>query len=270
MMVVCGFENGPLGPQVALARRLGATHVELYPRWAAPPDPTPLGQELRDAGLTVWSAHGPWDSEAWHASRIDLGSLDPRLRSAAVQDIVAAVDWLATAGGRCLVVHPGVLSEAADEFARRDALLASLRELGGIAEQRHLRICVENMPPGCFPGSRMTDLSAIVTELDAAHVGLCLDTGHAHLVAGVGESTRAAGSRLWTTHVHDNSGQRDEHLAPGLGTLPWPELRAALDEIAYHGPIMLECPRYFREHPEVVTVDLVARLNGLCTIGDGS
>jgi sugar phosphate isomerase/epimerase len=114
-------------------------------------------------------------------------------------------------------------------------------------------ICVENMPPGVSPGSNMEDLSALVEELANPQIKLAIDTGHAQLTSGPVAETRAAGMRLATTHVHDNDGRRDLHLPPGEGVIDWQSWRSALDEIDYHGPILLECIRELRKDPSRLT-----------------
>src|SRR5437867_1025442 len=87
IMIVCGYEQHPLADQLEVAKRLVASHVELYPRWGMAPDPAAIGRQVRDAGLTVWSAHGPWGSEAWRAGRVDLGSVDAVRRRDSVADV---------------------------------------------------------------------------------------------------------------------------------------------------------------------------------------
>jgi sugar phosphate isomerase/epimerase len=263
-MVVCGYDQHSLSDQLLVARRLGATYVELYPKWAIAPDAAATARQARDTGLEVWSAHGPWGNESWSNSRVDLASADGATRRNAVSDVRRAIEWLAAAGGRCLVVHPGVLSQAAEFDERRVALIESLHELAAVAADCSVWLCVENMPRGSFPGSFTRDNASIVRELAASHVGLCLDTGHANIMAEVGSETRAAGDLLCTTHVHDNDGQRDSHRLPGLGTVHWPDFTAALDEIAYNGVIMLECPRFMRENMHLLNDDLRSRLADLC------
>ena len=44
-------------------------------------------------------------------------------------------------------------------------------------------VCVENMPPGVHPGSRMAELAELLRELDHPQLALALDTGHANLTA---------------------------------------------------------------------------------------
>lgn len=264
IMIVCGYEQPSVAEQLEVARRLGASHVELYARWATAPEPAAIARQVRDAGLEVWSAHGPWGAETWSGGRVDLASPDDDERRDAVSDVCQAIEWLAAAGGRCLVVHPGVLSDPADFDRRRAALVQSLTELAALAAERALHVCVENLPHGSYPGSFTADNAAIVRELAASHIGLCLDTGHANIMADVASEARAARGLLRTTHVHDNDGQRDSHQLPGDGTVRWNEFSAALAEIGYEGVVMIECPRALREHPELVTDELRDRLAAIC------
>src|SRR5205807_2265960 len=120
--------------------------------------------------------------------------------------------------------------------------------------------CVENMPPGVHPGSRMADLAELVAELDQPELALALDTGHAQLNASPHEETLATGGLLRTTHVHDNNGRQDTHEPPGLGTIDWNAWVEALDSVGYRGPIMLECIRHLRQSPESLNETLLALL----------
>jgi sugar phosphate isomerase/epimerase len=264
IMIVCGYEQHSLADQLQIARRLEASYVEFYPRWATAPGPQAIGRLVRDFGLDVWSAHGPWGNETWSDGRVDLASLDGEMRRRSVTDVRRAIEWLAATGGRCLVVHPGVLSDANDFDRRRSALVESLSELAPVAANHAIWLCVENLPRGSFPGSYTSDNASIVRELAASHVGLCLDTGHANIMADVGSEAREAGTLLRTTHVHDNDGQRDSHLLPGLGSIRWPEFSSALTEIDYDGVIMLECPRFMRDNLHLLNDELRDRLAVLC------
>jgi sugar phosphate isomerase/epimerase len=185
-----------------------------------------------------------------------------------VDDLICCIDWLQTAGGTCLVVHPGGLSAPTEAAVRREALAASLVRLAEHARGTQVILCVENMPPGVHPGSRMADLVALVAELDHPHLALALDTGHAHLSADLGSETTAAGRHLRTTHVHDNNGKQDSHEPPGIGTIRWEGWTRALDAIGYRGPIMLECIRHLRRHPDLIQAPLLDLLRRLTTGGE--
>jgi sugar phosphate isomerase/epimerase len=75
----------------------------------------------------------------------------------------------------------------------------------------------------------------------AENLGFCVDTGHAALGdLGAARAVRLAGSRLYTTHLQDNWGKRDDHLPPGRGSIAWAEVFAALEEVGYARTLMLE------------------------------
>jgi sugar phosphate isomerase/epimerase len=256
-MVVYGYPKAPFDAELDLAAWIGAEVLEILPLWKARPDPAPLARWAGDRGLAVHSAHGCWGGQSIRADRVDLGSTSPAVQEASVDDLKLCVDWLATAGGRVLVVHPGGLSDEADREPRRDALARGLSALADHARGTGVVVAVENMPPGVHPGSRMGDLADLVRELDRPELGLTLDVAHAHLSADVASETLAAGALLTTTHVHDNDGRSDSHHPPGRGTIDWPSWFEALDAVAYEGPIVLECIRRIREdrssyRPEVL------------------
>jgi sugar phosphate isomerase/epimerase len=250
-MITYGYPDIELADELTLAARLGASMLEILPEWRQFPDPALAQRQVADRGLSIHSAHGCWGGRTIRASRVDLGATDPAVRRESVDDLKRCVDWLAEAGGTCLVVHPGGLSDPADRAARRSALARGLLELGehALAAGSSVRICVENMPPGVHPGSRMTDLGELLRELAHPRLALALDTGHGNLTAGTAEETLAAGALLATTHVHDNNGRQDAHEPPGRGTIDWPAWGRALDTIGYTGPIMLECIRALRQDP---------------------
>jgi sugar phosphate isomerase/epimerase len=263
-MVAYGFPRGDVRGDLAIAGRLGATHLEILPDWSSLPDPLVIRRLAEDSGFTIHSAHGCWGSRSIRAKRVDLADFDDGGRAESVDDIKRCIDWLAEAGGRCLVVHPGGLSTEEESPGRRRVLLQSLRELSGHAESTQICVCVENMPPGVCPGSRMADIAEIVAQVDRPSIALAVDTGHANIRSSAAEETLASGTLLRTTHVHDNDGRRDTHEPPGLGTADWDGWVDSLDRVAYEGPIMLECIRRLRERPELLTAEFSERLKRLC------
>jgi sugar phosphate isomerase/epimerase len=262
-MVAYGFARGHIDTDLALALRLGARWLEILPDWRAWPNATDLRTRVADAGLIVHSAHGCWGGQTIQADRVDLGHPDPAAQRPGLDDLKRCIDWLSEAGGTCLVVHPGGLSDPEQTVARREALGRGLLELADHARGSGVILCVENMPPGVHPGSRMADLAALLHELDRPELALAIDTGHANLNATAADETLAAGSQLRTTHVHDNNGRQDAHEPPGLGTVDWNAWVNALDAIGYTGPILLECIRHLRTNPESLNEPLLELLDRL-------
>jgi len=259
-MITYGYKGLCLDAELDLAQRLGAEVLEILPDWRAFPDAGVVRQAVADRGLSIHSAHGCWGGRAIKASRVDLGETDASVYRESADDLKRCIDWLQEAGGTFLVVHPGGLSLAASRTARRASLARGLTELADHAEGSRVVVCVENMPPGVHPGSLMGELHELLAELDRPGLALALDTGHAHLSADLRAETAAAGSRLATTHVHDNDGRSDTHDAPGRGTIDWIDWAIALDRIGYRGPIMLECIRQLRENPGLFCPEVLAPL----------
>jgi sugar phosphate isomerase/epimerase len=265
-MVAYGFPAGDIADDLSIAKRLGATVLEILPDWRSFPDPETLRRRVMEAGLTVHSAHGCWGGQAIRAPRVDLADTDERTRLRSIDDLKRCVEWLGIAGGSCLVVHPGGLSESEHAEARRAALVRSLADLAGHAKGTGVVLCAENMPPGVHPGSRMHDIAAVVAELALVEVALTVDTGHANITSSAGEETLAAEGWLRTTHVHDNDGRQDTHLPPGMGTVDWNGWLAALDAIDYRGPVILECIRHLRREPDSISDALLALLKSLTVV----
>ena len=259
-MIVHGYPRGDVAVDLAIAARLAAELVEILPLWSAYPDPHEIRSRVADAGMAIHSAHGCWGGQSIQASRVDLGSIDPATWAASLDDLRRCVDWLEAAGGSFLVVHPGGLSDPEDSESRARALSAGLVALADHAAGTRVTLCVENMPPGVHPGSKMGDLHRIVAELAHPGIALVLDTGHAQISGDLGTETLAAGRLLRTTHVHDNDGRQDSHRPPGLGSVDWGSWVAGLDAIGYRGPIVLECIRHLREKPESLDDDLLSLL----------
>jgi sugar phosphate isomerase/epimerase len=248
-MVTYGYPDIELDAELSLANRFGATVLEILPEWSRFPDPVVARERAAGRGLSIHSAHGCWGGRSIRAARVDLGSTDRSTHEESILDLKRCVDWLEQAGGLCLVVHPGGLSDPSDFDVRRAALARGLVKLAEHARGTQITVCVENLPPGVHPGSRMPDLARLLEELGQPELALALDTGHANMGAGAAAETLAAGALLATTHVHDNDARQDTHEPPGHGTVDWPDWGRALDSIGYRGPIVLECIRRLRNDP---------------------
>jgi sugar phosphate isomerase/epimerase len=264
-MVTYGYPDIDFDAELSVAIQLGATLLEILPEWSLFPDPGLVRERAAARGLSIHSAHGCWGGRSIRARRVDLGTTDPSAHQESVDDLKRCIDWLREAGGKCLVVHPGGLSDPSEHDERRYALARGLLKLAEHARGADILVCLENMPPGVHPGSRMSDLALLLEELGQPELALALDTGHANLGAGACAETRAAGMLLATTHVHDNNGRQDSHEPPGHGTIDWPGWGRALDSVGYHDPVLLECIRRLRHDPESFKPEVIAGLVRIAT-----
>jgi sugar phosphate isomerase/epimerase len=80
-------------------------------------------------------------------------------------------------------------------------------------------------------------------EFDTPSVGVVIDTGHRNMSGDPAAALRTAGQHLITLHLHDNHGERDEHLLCGRGAIDWVDVMQALRDIDYDGSFMYEIMR---------------------------
>jgi sugar phosphate isomerase/epimerase len=106
------------------------------------------------------------------------------------------------------------------------------RELG-------IRLVLENMLPHLFFG-RPRDVLWVLGALDTIDVGICLDTGHAHLSGDLRTVVHKLSGHLWMVHASDNRGQFDDHLPPGEGNIQWDRFIDQLACMHFHGTLILE------------------------------
>ena len=90
-------------------------------------------------------------------------------------------------------------------------------------------------------GQHPQQLIELVDSYKDDMVGVCWDFGHAN-EAKIDQvyGLRAIGHRLKNLHINDNSGTRDEHLLPFMGTVDWFTIIPVLAEIGYDGDLTFE------------------------------
>lgn len=88
-------------------------------------------------------------------------------------------------------------------------------------------------------------MKEVVLETGSPKLDICLDIGHTQGMVHGGmtalEWIEQCGSLIGHVHLHNNHGQRDEHNNLPDGTLPIPEILAALEEKAPNAGWCLEC-----------------------------
>ncbi len=228
---------------VSLFPRFGFSSAEL---WAMPPhfpygDTAAAGRIsslLVRHGIRVASLHAPlypdvrrYRKDRWYS----LSSEDETHRRRSVNATAKAGGWLAKNGGGILVLHTGFPAE--NWYPRRwGAFLGSLNELLDRVPD-NVRFAVENTP---VPSGHVEIIMDIAARYPGDRVGVCLDLGHANIEGDVLNAIRESAPRLIHVHASDNDGERDDHLVPGHGMIPWQEVFAALREIAFSGAFTVE------------------------------
>ena len=198
-----------------------------------------------------------------------------RSQEPVIEKLIQGIQWTANLNSPVLVIHPCHFyapeswttvsqidmfeSQAAiyGEDAIVETAAKNLHEAAREAERLGVKVALENVDR-FEPMGNFKHLSRLIELADSPNVGFCLDSGHAHCC---GETTpmewiRAMGEKLFTTHFHDNRGNRfrsndgkkwispgnglDEHMPPGFGTIPWIDVIQALWEINYTNTVNFE------------------------------
>lgn len=186
--------------------------------------------------IDAYSLHAPF------APDIDITSPNHAQRDHARYEILRAADAAAMLGVRYLVIHPGPEEggfPAEQRFERMTNAAKTLNDVSRACRRQGLALVLENMLPHLFSGA-VRDLMWILGAMDTVDVGICLDTGHAHLAGDLQTIAHKLSGHLWMMHASDNRGEYDDHLPPGDGKVRWEPLLVQLAQVGFRGTIMLE------------------------------
>ncbi|HEY6292944.1 MAG TPA: sugar phosphate isomerase/epimerase family protein [Terriglobia bacterium] len=183
-----------------------------------------VAQWFGDLGVALHSVHAPLFSEPGGGRRgglaISIAYTERRLRIDSMDEIKHTLEVAERLPFRFLVLHLGLDT---DEYTleRYDAAFTSLEHLRVFAKERGVSLLLENTAAELGKPSRLIQFLSY-THLD--DVGVCFDVGHAHLSGDPLEGLRTLRERVASAHLHDNHGERDEHLMPFEGGTVWPSL----------------------------------------------
>jgi sugar phosphate isomerase/epimerase len=181
---------------------------------------------LSQHGLAFASLHAP-TSRDLSATReggtpLSITEVERVRRIEAMDELKRVIDVAEDMPFSRLILHMGGSRETADP-RKRDAAFSSLEHLVLHAHHRGVTIAVENTT------SEMGDpsyLRAFVDETRLTGLRFNFDIGHAHLADGpeaerIERAFTPLRELVISAHVHDNHGEKDEHLPPYAGAIDW-------------------------------------------------
>jgi sugar phosphate isomerase/epimerase len=192
-----------------------------------------------DHAVTLHALHAPLFSD-WNWGRsggllISVANLERRARIASMDEIKRAIEVAEHLPFRYIVLHLGVPNEEYD-LAKFDAALTSLEHLHLFAKERGAQILLENIPSALSAPERILTFFQY-TRLD---LKVCFDTGHAHLTGGVQAAFQTLHEHIAAVHLHDNHGEKDEHLLPFEGEIDWAQTMRDLRSADVQFPLLFE------------------------------
>jgi sugar phosphate isomerase/epimerase len=185
-----------------------------------------IASALSQHGLALASLHAP-TSRDLSATReggtpLSITEVERVRRIEAMDELKRVIDVAEDLPFSRLILHMGGSRETADP-RKRDAAFSSLEHLVLHAHHRGVTIAVENTT------SEMGDpayLRAFVDETRLAGLRFNFDIGHAHLADGpeperIEKAFAPLRELAVSAHLHDNHGDKDEHLPPYDGSIDW-------------------------------------------------
>jgi len=207
-----------------------------------------IGGALADAKLKLASLHAP-TSRDLSATReggqpLSICEVERVRRIEAMDELKRAIDVAEELPFSRMIFHMGGSRETADP-RKRDAAFSSLEHLILHAKHVGVTICVENTTSEM--GSPAY-LRSFIDETRLSGLRINFDIGHAHLADGAEENRVAEGFEplrelVASAHIHDNHGEKDEHLPPYEGSIDWAaaaKLLKSVPEIGANLPLTLE------------------------------
>lgn len=191
---------------------------------------------FQEAGIRVSQTHGPW---VWPTQ--DATS---EMREIRFKKMVLALELTSLLDCKNMVIHP-IMPFGDENDPNPEASWSINKEFFGrllvFAEKFNVNLCLENVPSRALSLASGESVLRFIRELNQPYFKFCLDTGHALITGEKPEAlVKEAGDLLAALHIHDNHGQRDEHLWPTQGIIDWPAFMNALKEKHFQGALSLE------------------------------
>ncbi len=199
-----------------------------------------LADAIAEYGLALHALHSPTERNLapGRESGTPISICDPeRIRRIdAVDEVKRAIDVAERIPFSFLVQHLGHRHQTADP-RKMDAAFNSLEHLAIFAKARGVTIALENTPDELGAPESLRNL---VKETHLHDLKFCFDIGHAHMEDGAVKGFEAMRELVVTAHVHDNHGEKDEHLLPYDGSIDWDAALASFASAPQPVSIVLE------------------------------
>ena len=197
-------------------------------------DDTRLGLHSMHAPITASFVNGDWGEAFSNAAA------EEERRLKAVSETEAALAVAQTIPFKYLVVHlglPDAMKPASGDNSR-EAARRSIEAMHAAAQRVGVELALEVIPNSLSSPDALVSL--VENDLDGLKVGICMDVGHAHILGDLNDAIESCSGHILTTHLHDNKGRSDDHLAPGEGNINWPATVMELQKVGYDGAWMFE------------------------------
>jgi sugar phosphate isomerase/epimerase len=232
--------------------------------YASRPEVRALAATLEANQMKLDSLHAPTSKDA-SATResgqpLSICEVEKVRRIEAMDEFKRAIDVSEDLRFSRMVLHMGGSRETADP-RKRDAAFSTLEHLVLHAHHVGVTLAVENTTSEM---GQPDYLRAFVNETRLSGLRFNFDVGHANLADGAAEERLEKAfvplrEQVVSLHLHDNHGEKDEHLPPYEGSIDWsaaiPLLKSAPQTEL---PVVLELKEKFGAEASAVPEQLAA------------
>ena len=190
-------------------------------------------------------------------SDVNIASLNESIRKASVEEVKNSIDLASKINSEVVVAHPGHMAFLARKFPEkiRESSLTSLKECSKFAEERGIKLCVENMPD--MEGMTCKDLAELNDLVQEIGVSMTVDVGHAYN-AGISMDEILKYDNIGHFHLSDNDGSFDNHNAVGSKDIDFKSLFEGLNKKKFDGVLVVEVTN---KDEILESLDYINRLN---------
>jgi len=213
--------------RLGMAAAAGFTAVHWCEDWNntrvySPGDMDGIAEMIAAGGLRCIDVHAAATPE------VNIYAPDAAAREQAAALLRNRADLCARLGADALAFH---VPDREDAAGKMRAALSRLEPVVAHCANRGVRLSAENP---------LREAIAVFFErFSPAEAGLCFDSGHANRRGELG-LVALWGPRLAALHLHDNRGDRDDHLALGRGSIDWRAVQEAIRGLPCPFSIALE------------------------------
>ena len=197
------------------------------------PKTLPMARDIMETTDLVITIHLPY-------SDLNLASMNQPIWEESVKQTKSCLTF-ASEFSRLAVVHPGHLSPLGKHMADKawEQNILGLKEICDHAAELDMIIAVENMPAiESLLGRTPEEMIGMIENVDRDNLGFVFDVGHANTNGNVDQFLNKLAGKMIHVHIHDNRGERDEHLPVKFGTVDWSLVTKKLN--GYSGRLVTE------------------------------
>ncbi len=243
------ISEGNPEPYLRRIAEAGFTHIHWCHHWHTDfvyqePEMAQIQAWFQEFGLQLNDVHGSDGVEKAWASSVEYQ------RRAGVELVKNRMELAHRLGADVVIMHVFEPEEPEARPRFWEQIRRTLDDLAPFARERGVRLALENLPRLRSDASdpptaqdveyNFGALSRLFQEYGPDYVGMCFDSGHAHIGQDQLDQVAALADRIIALHLHDNDGAGDQHRIPFTGTLDWERVTEIVARSPYAKPISQE------------------------------